>query len=159
MLDAYKQDLGQKAEPVKMEKQEEQKQALPKRESKYGNLRKTSTNNVKALAQNNQKRPSMGVPKPIEKKDGKENKQMGNTAKDFQPEVRKGFGKVPKYLQKFNEQRDEQAHERAMEEERKQYPPGTRKMDQDERLKLLEELKKTKEQNLILAEVKNVIGE
>jgi hypothetical protein len=35
---------------------------------------------------------------------------------------------------------------RAEEEEKKSYPPGTRKMEQEERLKILEELKKTKAQ-------------
>lgn len=51
---------------------------------------------------------------------------------------RKGFGKVPKYLQKFAKDKEEAEAQRAIEAEKAKAPPGTRKMEQAERLEMLE---------------------
>jgi hypothetical protein len=59
-------------------------------------------------------------------------------------EARKGFGKVPKYLQKFNQEREEQIQQKAQEKEAAKCPPGTRKMDESERQDMLKELAATK---------------
>lgn len=59
---------------------------------------------------------------------------------------RKDYGKVPKYLQKFNKEREEKEKQKLIDEENKKCPPGTRKMPEDERLKMLDELKETKKQ-------------
>jgi len=67
-----------------------------------------------------------------------------NQQLSHKPEVTRDFGKVPKYLQKFNLQREEQKLQKLEEEEAKKFPPGTRKMGEEERLRLLEDLKKTK---------------
>lgn len=57
---------------------------------------------------------------------------------------RKDYGKVPKYLQKFNKDREDKEKQRLIDEENKKCPPGTRKMPEEERLKMLDELKETK---------------
>lgn len=56
----------------------------------------------------------------------------------------KAYGKVPKYLQKFNKDREDKEKQKLVDEENKKCPPGTRKMPEDERLKMLDELKETK---------------
>lgn len=56
----------------------------------------------------------------------------------------KEFGKVPKYLNKFQKQKEEEADRKRREEEDAKLPPGTRLMGEDERLRTLEELNATK---------------
>jgi hypothetical protein len=51
---------------------------------------------------------------------------------------------VPKYLQKFNEEKKEQERQRQIESEAKKCPPGTKRMGSAERIELLTELKATK---------------
>lgn len=58
----------------------------------------------------------------------------------------KAYGKVPKYLQKYNKERDDKEKQRLVDEENKKCPPGTKKMPEDERIKMLAELKETKKQ-------------
>ena len=60
--------------------------------------------------------------------------------------MHKGFGKVPKYLQKFKTQKEEQLKQKEMEKELAKCPPGTRRMGDEERLQILEDLKQTKQQ-------------
>ena len=57
---------------------------------------------------------------------------------------RRNYGKVPKYLQKFNQAREEQAKQKLLDEENKKCPAGTRKMPEKERAKMLQELTETK---------------
>ena len=51
---------------------------------------------------------------------------------------RKGYGKVPKYLQKFAKEKEEAEAQKAIDAEKAKCPPGTRKMDHDERMEMLE---------------------
>lgn len=45
----------------------------------------------------------------------------------------KSYGKVPKYIDKFNKQRDEARQQQLLAEENAKLPPGTRLMPEDER--------------------------
>lgn len=58
--------------------------------------------------------------------------------------AKKDYGKVPKYLQKFNKEREEQQKQKLLDAENKKCPAGTRKMDEEERLAMLKELNETK---------------
>jgi hypothetical protein len=59
---------------------------------------------------------------------------------------RRNYGKVPKYLQKFNQERDEKEKQKAVDAENKKMPAGTRKMPDAERVAMLKELNETKSQ-------------
>eukprot|EP00347_Sterkiella_histriomuscorum_P002282 403368754 len=56
----------------------------------------------------------------------------------------KNFGKVPKYLQNFRTEKDEIQREIERELEKKNCPPGTRLMDEDERIRMLRDLEANK---------------
>ncbi len=47
---------------------------------------------------------------------------------------------MPQYLNKYNQQREEQERQRLIDEENAKLPPGTRLMPEDERLQTLEDL-------------------
>jgi hypothetical protein len=47
---------------------------------------------------------------------------------------------VPQYLNKYNQQREEQELQRLIDEENAKLPPGTRLMAEEERLQTLEDL-------------------
>lgn len=59
---------------------------------------------------------------------------------------RKNYGKVPKYLQKFNQERDEKEKQKLIDAENKKMPAGTRKMPEEERVAMLKDLGETKSQ-------------
>ena len=71
-------------------------------------------------------------------------KQRQNKENIEGAEQRKGYGKVPKYLQKFNKEKEDKQKQKEMDAELAKCPPGTRKMPQEERLAMLEDLKSTK---------------
>ena len=52
---------------------------------------------------------------------------------DTEKDLRKGYGKVPKYLQKFKIAKDEQIKQKEIEKEMAMCPPGTRRMPENER--------------------------
>jgi hypothetical protein len=54
--------------------------------------------------------------------------------------LNKNYGKVPQYLNKYNQQREEQELQRLIDEENAKLPPGTRLMAEEERLQTLEDL-------------------
>ena len=54
--------------------------------------------------------------------------------------MNKNYGKVPQYLNKYNQQREEQELQRLIDEENAKLPPGTRLMAEEERLQTLEDL-------------------
>ena len=58
--------------------------------------------------------------------------------------MRKGYGKVPKYLQKFNQEKADKQYQKDIEAENAKCPPGTRKMEENERVDMLKELNQTK---------------
>ena len=68
-----------------------------------------------------------------------------NKENQDQPEQRKGFGKVPKYLQRFNKEKEEQIKQKEIDDEAAKCPPGTRKMPEGERQDMLKELNDTKQ--------------
>ena len=52
----------------------------------------------------------------------------------------KNYGKVPNYLNKFKNQRDDVAKQQAIDEEMARHPPGTRLMPEAERQETLRDL-------------------
>jgi hypothetical protein len=65
---------------------------------------------------------------------------------DDAKKLNKNFGKVPTYLNRYKEQREEEIKIKAQEEERAKHPPGTRLMPEDERLATLNDLKEAKDE-------------
>jgi hypothetical protein len=63
---------------------------------------------------------------------------------DDAKKLNKNYGKVPTYLNRYKEQREEELKAKAMEEERAKHPPGTRLMPEDERLATLADLQEAK---------------
>jgi hypothetical protein len=58
----------------------------------------------------------------------------------------KNYGKVPSYINKFKNQREDDLKQQAMEEEMAKHPPGTRLMPEQERRETLLELEEAKEE-------------
>ena len=59
--------------------------------------------------------------------------------------MHKNYGRVPKYINKYNQARaDEAERRRAEEEQARQCPPGTKLMPDEDRLATLEQLKQSK---------------
>lgn len=61
------------------------------------------------------------------------NQKKKELAKVEDSQANKNFGKVPKYINKFNQQREDARRQKEIEEEIKKMPPGTRLMPEDER--------------------------
>ena len=59
---------------------------------------------------------------------------------DDAKKLNKNYGKVPTYLNRYKEQREEELKAKAMEEERAKHPPGTRLMPKVETSRTLERL-------------------
>ena len=57
---------------------------------------------------------------------------------------RKDYGKIPTYINKYKEQREFEAQQKAEEEERLKHPPGTRLMPEHERIETLNDLLQAK---------------
>ena len=58
----------------------------------------------------------------------------------------KNNGKVPKYINKYNQQREDDHIRLLVEEERARHPPGTRLMPDEERLETLNDLLESKKE-------------
>lgn len=56
----------------------------------------------------------------------------------------KNYGKVPSYINKFKNQKEEQLKQKAMDEEMAKHPPGTRLMPEEERIETLTDLRQAK---------------
>lgn len=56
----------------------------------------------------------------------------------------RNYGKVPNYLNKFRNQREEEIKMRAIEDDLLKHPPGTRLMPEDERQETLRDLREAK---------------
>lgn len=55
-------------------------------------------------------------------------------------QINKSYGKVPTYLNKFKEQKEEEIRMKFLEEEKAKHPPGTRLMPEHERVETLNDL-------------------
>jgi len=104
-----------------------------------------TTRNVRALNRQNANKPStsIGVRRPtdpevvpypgdIENRENRQNNPGGATPRH------KEYGKVPKYLQKYNAEAEVLAEKRAELAAKKALPPGMKKMDEAERVATLE---------------------
>jgi hypothetical protein len=58
----------------------------------------------------------------------------------------KNYGKIPKYIQKYDRQREELHIQKMIEEEKAKHPPGTRLMPEEERLETLKDLKESRKE-------------
>ena len=58
----------------------------------------------------------------------------------------RNFGKVPRYVNKFNQSREDVEIMRMLEEEKAKMPPGTRLMPEHERLETLNDLYDSKKE-------------
>lgn len=58
---------------------------------------------------------------------------MNRAKEQDQKDMRKGYGKVPKYLQKFKAEKEEEMKQKEIEKEMAMCPPGTRRMPEEER--------------------------
>jgi hypothetical protein len=56
----------------------------------------------------------------------------------------KNYGKVPTYINKYNQQRENEIRQKTIDEENAKLPPGTRLMPEEERLSTLTDLKASK---------------
>ncbi|CDW84605.1 UNKNOWN [Stylonychia lemnae] len=68
------------------------------------------------------------------------------------PNLHKSFGKVPKYINRFQKQKEDEYYDRIREEEEARIPPGTRQMSEEERQRTLVELDQSKKEVNILLE-------
>ena len=66
--------------------------------------------------------------------------------------INKNYGKVPNYLNRFKEQREEAIKVQAIEQEKSKHPPGTRLMPEEERLQTLNDLMEAKAETNIALE-------
>ena len=73
--------------------------------------------------------------KPPESKNGKDSGVAGSN---------KNYGKVPAYLNKYKDQREDAIRQQAVDEEMAKHPPGTRLMPEDERQETLRDLREAK---------------
>ena len=58
----------------------------------------------------------------------------------------KNYGKVPSYLNKYKNEREEALKQKALDEEAAKFPPGTRLMPEDERQATLKDLREAHEE-------------
>ena len=65
-------------------------------------------------------------------------------SKSLDPLKSKNYGKVPRYIDKFNKERQEAKHQREIDAEMAKLPPGTRLLPEDERLSTLKDLQAAK---------------
>ena len=70
-----------------------------------------------------------------------QNSRLKQAPKSVDAEKRKNYGKVPSYLLKQKEQREEAKRQRELEAEQEKCPPGTRLLPEEERLQTLADLR------------------
>ena len=72
--------------------------------------------------------------------ENKKSQQVLPQSKSFEPVKSKNYGKVPKYIDKFNKERQDAKNQREIDAEMAKLPPGTRLLPEDERLSTLKDL-------------------
>lgn len=76
----------------------------------------------------------------------KKQQQHDKEEKSKEMVTHKNYGKIPRYIQKYDKQREDQAVQRMIEEEKAKHPPGTRLMPEDERLETLKDLQESRKE-------------
>ena len=61
-------------------------------------------------------------------------------------DLHKNYGKVPRYVQRYDKQREDLHLQRMEEEEKARHPPGTRLMPEQERVDTLNDLRESKKE-------------
>lgn len=74
---------------------------------------------------------------------GTRRQMSANRVSESEKELHKGYGKVPRYLQKYKQVKEEEKKQKEIDKENSKIPPGCRKMGEEERLLMLDDLKKT----------------
>lgn len=77
-------------------------------------------------------------------KDNKSVEQAKRPTKSVDAPKSKNYGKVPEYLNKFKEEKQEQQRLKDYEKEQAKLPPGMRLMPDEERIETLNDLKAAK---------------
>jgi Calmodulin-binding len=68
--------------------------------------------------------------------------------KEAEDPKHKNFGKIPKYIQKFQQEKEQKEMEAKLEAERRNLPAGMRLMGDDERLEMVKALENTKRETM-----------
>ena len=66
--------------------------------------------------------------------------------KNKKADMHKNYGKVPKYIDRYNQERQDAIIERMVEEEKAKIPAGTRLMPDEERLETLKDLQDSRKE-------------
>ena len=74
---------------------------------------------------------------------GTKRQLSANRVSESEKELHKGYGKVPRYLQKFKQVKEEEKKQKEIDKENAKIPAGCRLMGEEERLVMLDDLKKT----------------
>ena len=67
-----------------------------------------------------------------------------NDAKSKKAEMHRNYGKVPKYIDKYNQERHDAHIQQMIEEEKAKIPAGTRLMPEEERIETLNDLQESR---------------
>ena len=79
-------------------------------------------------------------------------KQYVNNNNNTLEEKHKNFGKVPEYIKKFEQERENERQEKIRKKMEMKYPKGTRLLSEEERIKTLKSLKQAQLENSLLLE-------
>ena len=75
-----------------------------------------------------------------------------NNINNTSEEKHKNFGKVPKYIKKFEQEREHERQEKIRKQMELKYPKGTRLLSEEERIQTLNSLKKAQIENSLILE-------
>jgi hypothetical protein len=79
-------------------------------------------------------------------------KYVNNANNNNIEEKHKNFGKVPEYIKKFEQERENERQEKIRKKMEMKYPKGTRLLSDEERIKTLNSLKQAQIENSLLLE-------
>ena len=79
-------------------------------------------------------------------------KKYVNNTNNTLEEKHKNFGKVPEYIKKFEQERENERQEKIRKKMEMKYPKGTRLLSEEERIKTLNSLKQAQIENSLLLE-------
>lgn len=132
-------DSIQKYEPIIEEDQNQDKPPIPEQNDAPLLLPKINKNyvkeNIKLIVDNKI---------PV--------KKYVNNANNNIEEKHKNFGKVPEYIKKFEQERENERQEKIRKKMEMKYPKGTRLLSDEERIKTLNSLKQAQIENSLLLE-------
>ena len=132
-------DSLQKYEPIPYDEQIQGKPPIPSQNDAPFLLPKINKNYVKENIR-------LIIDKKIPQK------QYVNNNNNTLEEKHKNFGKVPEYIKKFEQERENERQEKIRKKMEMKYPKGTRLLSDEERIKTLNSLKQAQIENSLLLE-------